>query len=668
MTFFTIRKKLIFILVGFPLIPLFVFSVYLLSDIEEQAVTQFVSSTNRELNHVNKSVHFFMDGVKSEIRLLASSPEFRRAYGFFPDYLEADTATIVSRNELERKVKASLDVLKRAEESSPFFIEVFMGTQRGGYLSSRMLEMRAGYDPRKRIWYQQGVKAGDARITSSYLSTSGGAVVATVCPFSGKDGKLLGVVAIDVSLKGLTDVIEEIKIGETGYVILIEDDGTILAEPQKKELNFKKIDEVNIPAFETLGKIKNGYAEIELDGKKYLATVLTSPSLGYRFIGVIAKSEVMRKASVLIRTVLIISVVMVIVFVLLAMWLANTIVRPINNASAVLKDIAQGEGDLTKRLDIEKEDEVGSLARWFNTFVEKLQGIVKELEVTISGVDASSSSLEGVSLSLQQASAETSRRSAGVAAGAEEMNANLAGVASAMEQSAVNTNVVATAAEEMSATISEIAANSERARKISSSAVEETKEAFSYMKELGSAADKIGNVTEAITEISEQTNLLALNATIEAARAGEAGKGFSVVASEIKMLAKQTADATLEIKQLVEAVQNNTGKTGKGIETIARVISNVNEIVDTIATAVGEQTNVTNEIASNVSQVNLGIQAVNENVNQSSVSSANIVKAIGDAASAAQQLAESSRQIENNAKELSANSVQLQKIVRNFKV
>ncbi len=668
MTFFTIRKKLILILVGLPLIPLLVFSIYFLADIEEQAVDQFVSFTNRELNHVNKAVTFFMDGVKSEVRLLASAPEFRQAYGTFPDYLGADAATIVSQEDLQEGAKASLGVLKRTEQSSPLLIEVFMGTEKGGYLSSQMLEMRAGYDPRKRGWYQQGVKAGEATVTPAYLSTSGGAVVSIVCPFSDENGKLLGVAAMDVSLKGLTDVTEEIKIGETGYVILVQNDGTILADPQKKEFNFKKIDELNIPGLDTLGKRQDGYAEIALDGRAYLATVFTSPDLGYRFIGMISKAEVMHEASVLIRTVLIISVVMVITFVLLAMWLANTIVRPINNVSVALKDIAQGEGDLTRRLDIEKEDEVGVLARWFNMFIEKLQDIIKELEITSKGVDALSSSLEGVSLSLQQAAAGASRRSADVAAGAEEMNENLAGVASEMEQSAVNTNAVATAAEKMSATIGEIAANSERARKISSSAVDETKEAFAYMEELSSATDKIGNVTQTITEISEQTNLLALNATIEAARAGEAGKGFSVVANEIKVLARQTADATLEIKQLVEAVQNNTGKTGKGIDNIAKVISNVNEIVDTIATAVGEQTNVTNEIAGKVSQVNLGIQAVNENVNQSSVASENIVKAIGDAASASQQLAQSSRQVENNAKELSANSGQLQKIVRNFKI
>ncbi len=667
MTFFTIRKKLICILVGLPLIPLLVFSFYFLDNIKKQAVQSFISSTNRELRHVDKSFVFFMDGVKNTVTFLATTPELHESYEQFPDYTKTTTASNLPEESLALEVRQALQELRRVEASSPFLVEVYMGTEQGGFLSS-FLEISAGYDPRKRDWYQLAEKRGDLAVTPAYLSTTGDAVVSIVTPVPAEDGRRLGVAGIDVSLKGLASVIKNMKIGRTGSVILAEKDGTILAAPQIEDANFKKMNELGIPAFTALAEMREGYTEVELDGEKYLATVYTSPELGYRFIGMITNAEVVREASVLMKTVLIISCVMAIAFVFLALWLANTIVRPINNTSAVLQDIAQGEGDLTKRLDIEKEDELGLLAHWFNVFIEKLQGIIKNLETTSNGVTTSSTSLKGVSKDLQQASEGAVHRSVNVTAAAEEMNANLASVAAAMEESAANTNAIASAAEEMNATIGEIAVNSEQAKNISSSAVTETREASSYMKELGSAADQIGKVTETITEISEQTNLLALNATIEAARAGEAGKGFAVVANEIKELAKQTADATLEIKHLVEAVQNNTGKTGKGIENIARVISDVNEIVGSIAVAVGEQTNVTNEIAGNISQVSHGIQDVNKNIAHSSEASANIVKAIEDASSAAERIAKSSRDVENNAQELSRNSDQLQTIIKNFKV
>ncbi len=667
MTFFTIRKKLILILAGLPLIPLLIFSLYFLGDIRTQAVETFVSATNRELAHVNSAFVFFMGGLKSTAKLLSDTPEFRDSYGMLPDFTHTTATTTVPEKDLAEPVRRALGVLQRTKKSSPFFLEALIGTEGGGYLDTE-LEMPAGYDPRKRDWYKMAPATGKTSVTHAYLSTTGDAVVSIVNAFFHEDGRRLGVVALDVSLKALTDVIKNMKIGETGYVILVQDDGAILANPQWEEANFKKIDELNIPAFDTLAGMRDGHTEVVIDGEKYLATVFTSPDLGYRFIGIITKTEVMRRTATGIQTLLIVSIVMVIVFVGLAIWLANTIVRPLDNASAMLQDIAQGEGDLTKRLDIEKKDEVGVLAHWFNVFMEKLQGIIKELEVTSRGVEDSSSSLGLVSKSLQEASESAVRRSNGGKVRAEEMNLNLVSAASAMEQSTGNANAVASAAEEMNATIRGIAANSEQARKISSSAVDETNHASSYMERLGAAADQIGRVTETITDISEQTNLLALNATIEAARAGESGKGFAVVANEIKALANQTSGAILEIRQLIEAVQENTGKTGKGIEKIAKVISTVNEIVGSIATAVTEQTNTTNEIASNISHVSKGIQDVNENVSQSSTTSENILQAIEEAASAAEQIAESSRQVDDNARSLSYNSKQLQEIVKNFKV
>ncbi|PIE61214.1 MAG: methyl-accepting chemotaxis protein [Desulfobacterales bacterium] len=667
MTFFTIRKKLILILVGLPLVPLLIFSLYFFSDISTQAVQSFVSSTNRELKHVNSTFVFFMSGIKSTAKLLADAPEFHRAYGMLPNFTKTTETTSIPKQDLALPTKRALEVLERTKKSSPFFLEAFLGSEKGGYLDTE-LEMPGGYDPRKRDWYQMAFNAGTAAVTPAYLSTTGDAVVSIVNPVFYEDGSRLGVAALDVSLKALSDAIKNMKIGETGYVILVQDDGTILANPKWEEANFKKIDELNVPAFDTLAGMRDGHTEVVLNGEKYVATVFTSPELGYRFIGMITKAEVMKEATALIQALPIISIVLLIVFIGLAIWLTHTIVRPIDNAAAMLKDIAQGEGDLTKRLDIEKEDEIGALANWFNVFIDKLQGIIKQLEVASCGVSDSSSSLELVSKSLQEASEAAVRRSAKGKVGAEEMNASLTSVASAMEQSTGNTTAVATAAEEMDATIREIAANSEHAREISASAVNETQDASSYMVKLGAATEQIGSVTETITEISEQTNLLALNATIEAARAGEAGKGFAVVANEIKALANQTAGAILEIKHLIEAVQENTGKTGKGIKRIANVISNVNEIVDSIATAVNDQTNVTNDIAMNISQISEGIQDVNANVNQSSAASQNILKTIEDASSVAEQIASSSRQVDDNAKSLSYSSHQLQAIVQNFKV
>ncbi|OGR18174.1 MAG: hypothetical protein A2X81_09775 [Desulfobacterales bacterium GWB2_56_26] len=346
----------------------------------------------------------------------------------------------------------------------------------------------------------------------------------------------------------------------------------------------------------------------------------------------------------------------------------RSVTKPINRTITMLKDIAQGEGDLTMRLDAKSKDEIGELGLWFNTFIEKLQGIVKRIAENSNNVNSSANQLSTIARALSDSAIDTSQRAANVATASEEMSANLNNVAAAMEESATNTNMVASAAEQMSSTITEIAENAERARIVSSRAVDQAKNASEKMGELGSAAQKIGMVTETITEISEQTNLLALNATIEAARAGDAGKGFAVVANEIKDLAKQTAQATLNIKQQIDEVQRTSKLTGTEIDQISEVISGVNEIVTTIAAAVEEQTAATREIADNIAQASKGIQEVNENVSQSSAAAGTITDDIGKVNLSATNISGSGKQVQNSSAGLQLMAAELNTIVGSFKV
>ena len=320
----------------------------------------------------------------------------------------------------------------------------------------------------------------------------------------------------------------------------------------------------------------------------------------------------------LIRMILTASIFFVAIITLILL-IAYGIVKGLKAIALSVEDIAQGEGDLTRRLEITSNDEIGALAKGFNLFIEKLHSIIKAVVINSHKVEESSQSMAQIARDMSASAADSSERSADVARKTEQMNNNLNGVAAAMEQSSTNTAMVASAAEEMHATINEIAGNAEQARVISEQAVRRAEAASSKMTNLGEAALAINKVTEAITEISEQTNLLALNATIEAARAGEAGKGFAVVANEIKELAKQTAVATQDIKAQIAGVQGTTGETVDEIKEITDVIDKVSELVASIASAVTEQSVATEEIAKNIEQASMGLQEVNENVSQTSM-------------------------------------------------
>jgi methyl-accepting chemotaxis protein len=363
-----------------------------------------------------------------------------------------------------------------------------------------------------------------------------------------------------------------------------------------------------------------------------------------------------------------ITMVALIMGLVMGVFISRGITGPINNAVARLKDIAQGEGDLTQRLEVDTRDELGDMATWFNTFLQNLQAMIKDIATNSVTLSNASTELSAISQQMSAGAEQTSGKSNTVAAASEEMSTNISSVAAAMEQAATNLNMVASATEQMTASVNEIAQNSEKARKITGTAVTKAQDTSKKVDDLGVAAQAIGKVTEVITEISEQTNLLALNATIEAARAGEAGKGFAVVANEIKELAKQTAEATMEIKNQIDGVQSSTNETVADIGEISQVITKVDEIVSTIASSVEEQSVATKDIASNISQASAGVQEVNTNVAQSTEATTSISRDIAEVSQASNEMTTSSSQVNLSAEELAGMAETINGMVGKFKV
>jgi methyl-accepting chemotaxis protein len=344
----------------------------------------------------------------------------------------------------------------------------------------------------------------------------------------------------------------------------------------------------------------------------------------------------------------------------------RAVAHPIAEAVSMIRDIAEGEGDLTKRLSITSNDEIGDMARWFNVFIEKLQTIITDVSQKSMTLDSSSETLSGLSGRMSDEIGNISRNAATVSDSAGDMSESMNGLAAVSEEYASNITMLAAAAEEMSATIQEIAGNTEKAHGVSSDAVTKAETALSNIRTLGNAATEINKVTEVITDISDQTNLLALNATIEAARAGEAGKGFAVVANEIKELARQTADATRGIKVIVEDIQNATAGTVGDIEHITGIVGSINDIVTTIASSVEEQTATTREIANNVAQASSGITDVNTGVSRSTTAARDIASDITEIHRSAEALSTNSVDVNNRSAELARLSADLKGLVGRF--
>lgn len=347
--------------------------------------------------------------------------------------------------------------------------------------------------------------------------------------------------------------------------------------------------------------------------------------------------------------------------------LSSRITRPIREADAFFRDIAEGEGDLTGRLSVQSNDELGSMAKSFNTFADKLQNMIGYIAGESLEMNTSSSALRGISTGLATVAEDTMAQSSTAASAVEEMSTNMHLVATSMEDAAANVNAVASAIEEMTSTINEIAETSEKARIVTGNAVNQAADASVSVKELGCAAREITKVLETISEISQQVDLLALNATIEAARAGDAGKGFAVVANEIKDLAKQTAQATDQIKERIESIQSTTRAIVLVIANIGSVVGENSEIVNTIATAVEEQSVTTREISENVAQISMAIQEVNANVAESSNVSQMVAQQIAEINKSSIEMNDTAQKVDENSNSLDTLAQSLNKLVSSYK-
>ncbi|MCP3943018.1 MAG: methyl-accepting chemotaxis protein [Desulfobacteraceae bacterium] len=379
-------------------------------------------------------------------------------------------------------------------------------------------------------------------------------------------------------------------------------------------------------------------------------------------------SKIMVSVRELLIKVSVMCLAAIFIAVVAGSFVGKAVTRPILDVLYRLKDIVEGQGDLSGSLEVRGEKEIRDLAICFNTFLADLKALISNIFQKADQLDRSSSEQAGLSGNMSADIDKAAVKVDSASSSAGEMTGILGSVSTAMEQTASNIDSVASSSTEMTNTIDEIAKNLERARSITAEAVDLSGKAAKVMDNLGDFAQHISKVTESITEISDQTNLLALNATIEAARAGEMGRGFTVVAGEIKALASQTGIATTNIKQQVADIQQATGEAVDKIEQIVKIIHTTDEAVANIASAVEEQSVVTKEISMNISQASVGVQNASNNVAQSFGFSEKITRDMDDANNINTKVDTSCRQVKTGSNQLSELATQLHHLVARFKL
>ncbi|TWU06310.1 methyl-accepting chemotaxis protein [Stieleria varia] len=354
--------------------------------------------------------------------------------------------------------------------------------------------------------------------------------------------------------------------------------------------------------------------------------------------------------------------------VAVGLLITRSLIRPIDATVETLRNIADGEGDLTRRLDENQIGELGDLARYFNRFTQRIHDIVHSIANNAATLSATSSQVSDSASHLSAGATQSKTQSATVSSAAEELSINMKNIAHSTEEMSSSIGSVSKAVGEMKATISEIAQNAERSAAVANQAAVAAEVSNARVGDMGSAANEIGKVIEVIQDIAEQTNLLALNATIEAARAGEAGKGFAVVATEVKELAKQTAAATDDIRSRIEVMQGSTVQAVESIEQISDVIGSVNELSRMIASAVEEQSITTQQIAEHISSTANLAQSVSRGVAESAEASREITENISHVDGVLQETAKGADESLASGDELFRLASEMKELVDRFRV